>query len=163
MSISIFDLPSANLRKLLVPTTDLTPSNETSTSGIAFSTDGSKIAALFEQDSAGLLVVFSTGRAAKQPLLHSQVLPTIPSRPQNPFAGSSVLWLTNDALLLYGRSVLSSRTGAEVGDLGVLSVAGQTFLKADVCELNVQSLPSLHGVAIVKLKMDEIAKVVAGK
>ncbi len=74
-----------------------------------------------------------------------------------------MLWLTNDALLLYGRSVLSSRTGAEVGDLGVLSVAGQTFLKPDVCELNVQSLPSLHGVAIVKLKPDEIAKVVAGK
>jgi len=155
MTIFVYDLPACTQRKL--PIADLTTSSDTAATGIAFSADSSRIAALFEQGANGLLVVFNT---TGQPKEISNTLYPVPSRPQNVFTGTSLLWLGNDALLVYGRTVLSSTTAAELGDLGVLSVSSQSFLPPDICHLNIQPL---QGVAVVKLKMDQIKKLASGK
>jgi outer membrane biosynthesis protein TonB len=158
MTILLFELPSGIGHKIV--TSDLNATESTIASGLAFSPDGTKLAALFEQGANGLLALYNLSSSGGKQVLSQPLMP-IPSKPQLPFNGSSILWLTNDALLVYGRSVLTT-TGAEVGDLGILSVSGQAFEKPDTCDLRIQS-QSLRGVAVVKVKIDQIPKPVVGK
>ena len=155
--ILLFDLPGGNGRKLTI--SDLNATDSTLVSGLAFSPDGTKLAALYEQGANGLLGLFNLQGGGKQ--IYSPSLLPIPGKSQIPFIGSSILWLTNDALLVYGRSVLTTG-GAVVGDLGLLSIQSQAFEKPDTCNLRIQS-PSLRAVAVVKLKIDQISRPVVGK
>jgi hypothetical protein len=152
-TLFVYELPLGTPRKL--PVTDLSAGAAKAT-GLAFSNDGTKIGVLFEQAPNGLLVVFRSKGLIK-PLV-SQMLNPVAAHPEGPFNGSSILWLTEDTLLLYGRVILSSTTGAPLADLGTAGVASQMFVKPDTCELDLPGQRPEHGIAQVKLKMADIAK-----
>jgi hypothetical protein len=153
-TVFVYELPLGAFHKL--PITDLGAGGNSKATGLAFSNDGTKIGVLFEQNPNGLFVVFRSKGMVK-PVLSQPLIP-VAAHPDGAFNGSSIMWLTEETLLLYGRVILSSTTGAALADLGTSGVAGQLFAKPDVCELDLPGQRPEHAIALVKLKMPEIAK-----
>ncbi|HEX3356301.1 MAG TPA: hypothetical protein VHS31_04900 [Tepidisphaeraceae bacterium] len=151
-AIFLYELPSGASRKL--PVADLAGSPVTTPTALAFSPDGTRIAALYEQSPNGLLVIFRTKNATK-PLISLPLNP-VPAQPDRDFTGSSIIWVGDDSLCLYGKSIVSSSTGALVGDLGIPNVISQRFTKPNLLELNLAASSGDHQIAMVKLKMDQI-------
>lgn len=96
--------------------------------GLAFSEDGSALAAYFEQDGNGLLLnwTLSTGRE-NQPYIFPAG--SIPQRED--LGGDRVFsYLNRDQWLLYGRDVIDIRTGRLLGSTGIESVLTQRRIAA---------------------------------
>jgi hypothetical protein len=159
VTIFLYDFPATSPRKLIV--SDLNANTSSTPTGLSFSPDGTKIAVLFEQGANGLLTIFKSHREAK-PVLSQPMLP-VPAQPGGTFNGSSLLWVSDDALLLYGRAVLNANTGVSLGELGVPNVLSHDFAKPNQAQLEVSVTPSERAVSLVKLKMDEIGKQTKGK
>jgi hypothetical protein len=155
-TIFVFELPLGINHKL--PVADLGAGANSKTTGLAFSPDGTKISVLFEQPPNGLLVVFRSKGMVK-PLISQPML--VPAHPDGKFEGSSIIWLAEDTLLLYGRGILSGTTGAALADLGTVGVAAQRFSKPDLCQFDLPAQQPERGIALVKLKMADIAKLQA--
>ncbi len=122
--------------------------------GMAISNDSSKVAVLYEHGLDGLLFICTVKDSAKAVL--SQPLTPMPAQAEHGFTGSSLLWLSDSAISLYGESVLDVKTGSNLGDIGVEHVIGQHFMKPDLCELAIAPDHGERQIATLKLKMDQL-------
>jgi hypothetical protein len=154
VTIFLYDFPATTPRKLVV--SDLNANTSSTPTGLVFSPDGQKIAVLFEQGANGLLTIFKAHRDTK-PAVSQPMLP-VPAQPSGMFYGSSLIWLNDDALLLYGRAILNANTGVSIGELGMPNVISHNFAKPDQAQLEVPVTSSERALSLVKLKMDEIGK-----
>ena len=153
-TIFLYDLSNGVPRKLAV--SDLAGSPVTTPTSLVFSPDGTRVAALYEQTPNGLLVVFRT-KSSLKPLISLPLNP-VPAQPDPNFAGSSMIWVGDDTLCLYGKSILNSTTGAIVGDIGIPNVTSQHFTKAGLLELGLAAASGDHQIAMVKLKLDQLPR-----
>jgi hypothetical protein len=151
-TIFLYDLSNGVARKLAV--NDLAGSPVTTPTSLVFSPDGTRVAALYEQSPNGLLVVFRT-KSSLKPLMSLPLTP-VPAQPEPNFTGSSMIWVGDDALCLYGKSILASSTGAIVGDLAIPGVISQHFTKPDLLELGLAASTGDHQIVMVKLKQDQL-------
>jgi hypothetical protein len=119
--------------------TEVDPSQSGGLTGLAYSNDGSKLAALFEHDQSALLLAYDAANGKK---ISDRVYPFGPlegaphSQPDN----GAIAWLDPAPLwLVYGQGFLSTKTGAHLksADLNVGTVISQRVLDEHHIELVV--------------------------
>jgi hypothetical protein len=157
-AIYIHDLSTSTARRLAI--SDLDPKWNVAPTGLAFSPDATKVAVLFEQGLNGLLVILHSRMIGKP--IAEQVFNPMPVQ-NHDFAGSAITWLNEDAMLMYGQTIVRSDNGHPIGDLGITNVMSQHFSKPDLLEIGLPSASGDKQLAVVKLKMDEIDKAAAAK
>jgi hypothetical protein len=136
-----------------MPISDLDPRWNVAPTGLAFSPDNSKVAVLFEQGLNGLLVVLRSKAVAKS--VSEQVFNPMPVQSHD-FSGSAITWLSDDALLMYGQTIIRTDNGRTIGDIGIPNVTSQHFSNPDLLELGVPSANGDKQIAMVKLKMADL-------
>ncbi len=123
---------------------------------IAFSADGSRVAAYFEHGTGAIAVVV---RVADRKVLTEHVfaeLPLAEKRGGQAYVGRALDWIGNNTWLAYGRAVLDSATGQMIGELGIADVRSHAMVGADMVHLVVNSGGREQLVAL-KLEMGKMA------
>jgi hypothetical protein len=157
-ALYVHDLGQFGSRRM--PISDLDPRWNVAPTGLAFSPDNSKVAVLFEQGPNGLLVVLRSRALAKA--VSEQVFNPMPVQSHD-FSGSAIAWLSNDALLLYGQTIIRTDNGRTIGDIGIPNITSQHFSKPDLLEIGLSGTSGDEQIAMVKLKMDDIDKAATAK
>ncbi len=157
-ALYIHDLGQFGVRRLAIA--DLDPRWNVAPTGLAFSPDNTKIAVLFEQGANGLLVIFHSKTIVKP--VSEQVFNPMPVQSHD-FVGSSLTWLNEDALLMYGQTVVRTDNGQTIGEIGIPNITSQHFSKPDLCQLGMTGASGEKQIATAKLKMDEIEKAATSK
>jgi hypothetical protein len=109
--------------------------------GLAFSPDGSSIAAVIEGEGQGLFAAWPSAGKPTRPS-YKNVLPignggdAFANGPANGFEGQAFEWLDEGrAFVLYGSSVFETESGQFLGDVGIEGVRAQITRGKNVCEL----------------------------
>ena len=93
--------------------------------GLAYSPDGTQVAAVIEGDGQGLFAVWPAVGKPPRPLFR-HVVPVGGGEFGGDFQGSAFEWLDGGkAYVLYGASVFETETGRFLGDLGIEGVRAQ--------------------------------------
>jgi hypothetical protein len=100
-------------------------------SGIAFSSDGSRVAALFAQHGEGFITAWNLKGPAKE---ITQLCPTIPAQlTREALAGGRLFdWIGNNAWLVGGDAVIDAGNGRLLGNLSDESVRSQHMVGDDL-------------------------------
>lgn len=115
--------------------------------GMAFSPDGKKLAALFARGGAAFLVCW---RASDGKMLGEYDIP-VPTGPQSPDAGRGLDWVHNgSAWLIMGNTLIDSATGRFIGQLNAPANTGQWLIGPDAFAFTYDSEGKTH-IATVKL------------
>jgi hypothetical protein len=142
-----------NALRTRIPISDYKIPGPFKPTGFAFSPDSKEVAVLIEQQGIGLLVVHSTsgGRA-----ILSKSYPPLPSQAPSGFSGSSIIWLDDNSILLYGQSVLNATSGDIIGDTGFPDPHQQHFSAPDTIDLVFADPQGRHHIAVVKVAMSKL-------
>jgi hypothetical protein len=104
-------------------------------SGLAFSSDGSRLAILFEQSNQGFLMCFSMPTATKlgEHLYPGRFGARVAGWPQG---SPPLVWLARDTVwLLYGTLLYNAQSGDFFGDLDISDVVYQRVIDQDTAQL----------------------------
>jgi hypothetical protein len=132
-------------------------------SGMAYSSDGTRLTLLFEEGRNGLMITYSItpGRLA---MASQKVYAPMPVQPPAGWEGSSLVWVNSNALLLYGQILLDATTGDPIGSTGLSEITSQHFTRPDLCELVYRDPRSGQpAIALVKLNQEQIAELTKPK
>jgi len=128
-------------------------------SGIAFSPDGSHVAVLFQQDENALVISwkFPSGQPVAE---HNYPAGELPEQTGPLPRGRVFDYLAgNNALLIYGQSVLDAAQGGKIADLTVEGGRVQRIIGGET--LHVVTSPEdsdLRHLTVLKLKPDRLLK-----
>ena len=164
-AVKVADIPSLLQIDLLTGRTlptikipEIDPNLSGSPTGLAYSNDGTSLAALFENDGSALLLVYDTATGKKT---SSFVYPSGPldGVPHGSLRGSSICWLDPSPFwLVYGQGVVSTQTGAHLksADLNLTNPSHQRFLEDDRVQLltNTASGKRLNILKLDRTKLD---------
>ena len=123
--------------------------------GLAISPDGTKVVVMFEEAGGALIAAWNLVESSKQSagkLIAVHELAAVPAVEH--FNGSSIEWLNESTLLLYGRQLLDVATAKPLGDLGIDGVTAQHVLAADRIIL-VRGGTTSSTIADVKLDLSK--------
>ena len=129
-------------------------------SGVAFSSDSTRIAVLFERNENLLVSSWLVANGRQQPD-HVYGMGQLPVKPVG-FTGRCLDWIADDtAWLLYGNAVVDVVTGKLIGELGGDDVLSQRVVDEDTVHIVYKSPASAaeKHLAIVDLdikKLDEL-------
>ena len=154
-SLIQFDLSTGQrLTTINVPEVD--PGMSGSLTGLVYSNDGQRLAAMFEKGGSALLMAYDAGTASP---ISNFVFPAGPleNPTHGPFDGSAICWLDPQPFwLVFGKGFLSTKSGSHLkqADLPLSDSTSQRF-----CDGNrIQILSGANGAKQLHLLKLDIAK-----
>jgi hypothetical protein len=113
-TIAMLDLTTGRAARNDISVTSLDSRWTSNPTGMVFSPDNSRLAAIWEEAANALAVTYSTGRSEAVPREH--IYPSTPARGPRDYRGSSLLWIADPAnnegrWLLYGQVWVDPVTG----------------------------------------------------
>jgi hypothetical protein len=161
--IETYNLATGALdRKIIVD--ELAWTNQIRCSGVSFTEEPDKVAALFErQEGQGLFLCWAANNDIP---LHQHVYPggLVPENVnRGTFVGPSFVLVDNSrAWLLYGASIFDTATGKLLGDLGLKNIQSQKVVSGDTVLLQ-QSEGAASALLEVKLDVNKSRRELAAK
>ncbi|HEY7088999.1 MAG TPA: hypothetical protein VH518_12970 [Tepidisphaeraceae bacterium] len=131
--------------------------------GMAFSKDSKKLAALFEQNGSGLLVSYRLDRGGPvvAPAVKEQPLPAgpLPGKDLHGFIGNTLDWMPDGVTcVLYGRGLFNTTTGQLTLDLNLTgAIKTCRVLGPDTLEVVGDSASSEKQITLLKLDMGKVS------
>lgn len=141
-------LSSASTPPKLFDTADPQDKTQRDCAGIAFSPDGSRLAALMEHGTDGLVRSWLVG--GEHPLAEGAC--KVPSADEmlGQIKGRSLDWVTDGKWLVHGRTVLDAATGAPFGTLTDQVVTAQQMADDHTAYLSYLGIDGHPHIAVVK-------------
>ena len=127
--------------------------------GIAFTSDSSRVAAMFVNQGAAYIIAWN--RDGNPAPISEQTLPGIaltPQDPADPCSGRVFDWLGNNAWLLGGTSILDASTGKLVGELAKSPVKAQHCVGRESLHLVYSTDKVKNHLAVVQLDPTKVAQ-----
>lgn len=126
-------------------------------SGIAYSPDGTMLAALFEKDGNALLNIWKLPLGGNiAPFIYPSG--ALPAKDQNQRA-SGLAWIGNgQAWLVHGSEIIDSARGRVIGRTGLKQVANQQVAGPDVVHVAHTNSDGLKQLSILRLDLDKLSE-----
>jgi len=124
-----------------IPIAEIDPSQPVKPTGLAYSSDGKRLALLFENNGSALLLVYDADSGKKLSEFDYPAFPFSGGQSPNQFLGSAIIWLDpSPCWLVYGQGIIDAQDGSVVGgankvQLMVDNVVGQRLMSDDRLEL----------------------------
>ncbi|HLL90551.1 MAG TPA: hypothetical protein VK324_14720, partial [Tepidisphaeraceae bacterium] len=156
----VYDLMTSKLvRRIEIKA--LSPQWAVRPTGIAFSPDDTKVAALFEQQGNGLLASWrvADGKPTGEQVFPAGVLPTPPA-PQGHLSNATsraLAWLgEGTAWLVYGQRAYDEDTGRLLGETGVPAAVDQRVLDGTTVQLETARPDGSRALMVLDVNKDKI-------
>jgi DNA-directed RNA polymerase subunit RPC12/RpoP len=122
-ALALYKLTNPPSSPAMLPIETLQDTGDWEVAGIAFSRNGTKVGVLIEQGTKGAIRSWVIDGGARS----AEATCTVPSANEmlGQIRGRAFHWLTNDAWLVHGRTVIDANTGSSIGALTTELVSGQ--------------------------------------